>query len=158
MEAKMHAPTKLNVARIDCRSLSAEHQQALVPPMTRDAHAAPARLIRTRFRRLRLRLANAMASARNAVLHLASHSLAALIRWQQSQRAMTELAALSDRELKDLGMHRSHILWVANHGRHDPLASLIGKGGPDPRPIPISARPHATRALPRARGGGGRAA
>ncbi|MET0876341.1 MAG: DUF1127 domain-containing protein [Tardiphaga sp.] len=96
-----------------------------------------------------------MASARNAVLHLASHSLAALIRWQQSQRAMTELAALSDRDLKDLGMHRSHILWVANHGRHDPLASLIGKGGPDPRPIPISARPHATRALPRARGGGG---
>jgi uncharacterized protein YjiS (DUF1127 family) len=110
------------------------------------------------FAPLPLRLGNTMASARNAVLHLASHSLAALVRWQQSQRAMTELAALSDRDLKDLGMHRSHILWVANHGRHDPLASLIGKGGPDPRPIPISARPHATRALPRAREGGGRAA
>jgi methanethiol S-methyltransferase len=68
---------------------------------------------------------------------------------------MTELAALSDRDLKDLGMHRSHILWVASHGRHDPLASLIGKGGPDLRPIPISARPHATRAPPRAREGGG---
>jgi uncharacterized protein YjiS (DUF1127 family) len=153
METKMHAPTKLNLARIDCRSLSAEHQQTLVPPMTRDAHAAPARLIRTRFRRLRLWLANAKTSARNA----ASHSLAALIRWQQSQRAMIELAALSERDLKDLGMHRSHILWVANHGRHDPLASLIGNGVPDPRPIPISARPHATRALPRARDGGGRA-
>src|SRR5215207_6303053 len=68
------------------------------------------------FAPLPLRLGNTMASARNAVLHLASLSLAALIRWQQSQRAMTEPAALSDRDLKDLGMHRSHILWVANHG------------------------------------------
>jgi uncharacterized protein YjiS (DUF1127 family) len=109
------------------------------------------------FAPLPLRPGNILASERNAILQLAVRLVAALVRWQQSQRAMADLAALSDRDLKDLGMHRSHILWVANHGRHDPLVSLIGNGVPHPRPIPISARPHATRALLRAHEGGGRA-
>ena len=108
------------------------------------------------FAPLPLRLGNTMASAGNAILQLASHSVAALARWQQNQRAMAALAAMSDRNLKDLGVHRSHIYWAVNHGRQDPLGSMSGKGGPDQRPNPISARPQATCAPPQAvKEGGG---
>jgi len=124
----MNAPYKLDRSRIGYRSLSADHQQTLVGLLTCEAHADPARLIRARFRRLLLRLWNALTAGSSAILHLALHLTAAVVRWLRSRRAMTELAALSDRDLKDLGLYRSHIPWVASHGRHDPLACLPGNG------------------------------
>jgi uncharacterized protein YjiS (DUF1127 family) len=154
---KMHAPQKLDPARIN-RSLSAGHQQALVRLMTREAHAAPARVIRARFRRLLLRLGNAMTSAGNAILQLASHPVAALARWQRNQRAMAALAAMSDRNLKDLGVHRSDIYWAVNYGRQDRPGSVRGKGGSERGPNPISARPQTTCGRPQAVKVTGRAA
>ena len=35
-------------------------------------------------------------------------------------RAMAQLQVLSDRSLKDIGLSRSEIDWVANHGRYAP--------------------------------------
>jgi uncharacterized protein YjiS (DUF1127 family) len=155
---KMHAPQKLDPARIDDRSLSAGHQQALVRLMTREAHAAPARVIRARFRRLLLRLGNAMTSAGNAILQLANHPVAALARWQRNQQAMAALAAMSDRNLKDLGVHRSDIYWAVNYGRQDRPGSMRGKGGSERGPNPISARPQTTCGRPQAVKVTGRAA
>jgi uncharacterized protein YjiS (DUF1127 family) len=108
------------------------------------------------FAPLPLRLGNTVASARDATLRLASHWLAALVRWQRSRRAVAELAALSNRELKDIGMHRSHIYWVASHGRHDPLLGALGRG--TLRPQQASVRPRAAGARPQGVKGRGRAA
>ena len=60
-----------------------------------------------------------------AIGHLAMQALAALVRWRRARavrrqrlRAMAQLGALSDLELKDIGVYRSEIQWVVNHGRH----------------------------------------
>ena len=69
---------------------------------------------------------------------LANQVVAVLVRWRQARakrrqrlRAMAELGALSDLELKDIGVYRSEIHWVVNHGRHAPPANMLGKGCPD---------------------------
>jgi uncharacterized protein YjiS (DUF1127 family) len=66
-----------------------------------------------------------LTSGRNAIRDLAIHVVAALGRWRRAhadrrerRRAMAELAALSDHALKDIGLRRSEIYSVVNHGRH----------------------------------------
>lgn len=78
---------------------------------------------------------------------LANQMVAALVRWRQARakrrqrlRAMAELGALSDLELKDIGVYRSEIHWVVNHGRHAPPANTLGKGCPDLLPNPMQRR------------------
>jgi uncharacterized protein YjiS (DUF1127 family) len=63
--------------------------------------------------------------------HLAMQALAALVRWRRARvhprqhlRAMAQLSAFSDHELKDIGVYRSEIRWVVNHGRHAPPARM----------------------------------
>jgi hypothetical protein len=87
METKMHAPYRLVLARIDDRSLPADHQQALVRRPIRDARAVPARLIRARLHRLLLRLGHAVTSACNTIRWLGKHSVARLVRWRRARRA-----------------------------------------------------------------------
>ena len=60
-----------------------------------------------------------------AIRHLAIQVVAALVRWRrvhakrrQRLRAMVELGSLSDLELEDIGVYRSEIHWVVNHGRY----------------------------------------
>ena len=88
----MHASSRLDFSQIDGRLLSPERQEVVIP--------------------------------RNAVRHLATHVIAALVRWWRAHadrwqrlRAMGALAAMSDRQLKDIGVHRSEIYWAVNHGR-----------------------------------------
>jgi uncharacterized protein YjiS (DUF1127 family) len=66
-----------------------------------------------------------------AIRHLAIQVVAALVRWRQTHakrrqhlRAMAELGAFSDLELKDIGVYRSEIQWVVNHGRHATPVSM----------------------------------
>jgi uncharacterized protein YjiS (DUF1127 family) len=87
----MHAPNKLDVSQTDYRSPSQEQRQV-------------------------------WASTRNAIRDLAIHVVAALVRcWQAHAdrrdrlRAIAQLEALSERELKDIGVHRSGIYWMINH-------------------------------------------
>jgi uncharacterized protein YjiS (DUF1127 family) len=93
MEAEMRASSRLRFSQIDGRLLSLERQQVLI-------------------------------SGHNAGRHPATHVIAALVRWwrahadrRQRLRAMGALAAMSDRQLKDIGVHRSEIYWAVNHGR-----------------------------------------
>ena len=91
----MHRANELTFSRIDDRSLSQGQPQAI--------------------------------SGLTAVRHLAIHVVAALVRWRrahaersQRRRAMAQLAAFTDLELKDIGVRRSEIYWVVNHGRYAP--------------------------------------
>lgn len=102
----MHAPHKFDSSCFDCRSLSLGQQQLLTP-------------------------------GRKAIRDMAMHVVAALGRWwraradrRQRMRAMAQLETLSDRTLKDIGVHRSAIYWAVNHGRHAPPTSVLGKRRP----------------------------
>jgi uncharacterized protein YjiS (DUF1127 family) len=110
------------------------------------------------FAPLPLRLGNTMASAGNAILQPAIRLVDAFVRWQRNHRAMAALAAMSDRELKDVGVHRSDIHWAVNYGRQDRPGSMRGKGGSERGPNPISARPQTTCERPQAVKVRGRAA
>ncbi len=89
----MQASSKLDFSQSDYRSLPPEPQQVL-------------------------------AAGRSAIRNLATDLLAALVRWRrahaerrQRRRAMVQLGAFSDLELKDIGVYRSEIQWVVSHGR-----------------------------------------
>jgi len=54
---------------------------------------------------------------------MAIELVAALVRWRQARavgrqrrRAMAQLEGLTDLELRDIGVSRSAIYWVVNHG------------------------------------------
>jgi uncharacterized protein YjiS (DUF1127 family) len=62
---------------------------------------------------------------------LTSRLTAAFVSWQrrhaerrQRLRAMAMLATLTDRELRDIGVSRSEIPWLVNHGREVLPASV----------------------------------
>ena len=116
----MHAPNKLDSSYVDDRSLSPGQ-----PQLPR--------------------------SGRSAIRDVAIHVVAALGRWwracadrRRRLRAMARLETLSDRTLKDIGVGRSEIYWIAKHGRHAPPTNMLGEGRPHLLPIPMSARPRST--------------
>ena len=89
-------------------------------------------------------------------LRLMSRLTAALVRWRrrhaerrQRLRAMAMLDTLTDRELKDIGVSRSEIHWLVNHGRQILPASVRGRARQDLPAIPGAARPHVTCEPPR---------
>ena len=82
---------------------------------------------------------------------LANQVVAVLVRWRRAHadrrrrlRAMADLGALSDLELKDIGVYRSEIHGVVTRGRHAPSANMLKKGRPDLLADPMLARPHTT--------------
>jgi uncharacterized protein YjiS (DUF1127 family) len=146
--------TGRDLARPDLLSMSAEQQHDEVRRLIREAHAAQNQLIHATVRRLLLWVCGAAIVVGNAIRRLAMRLAAALIRychilavrWQR-MRAAAELGAMSDRELKDLGVDRSSIDWVVAHGRGDRPSSALGSTRPVLVQNPVSARPPATSAL-----------
>jgi uncharacterized protein YjiS (DUF1127 family) len=146
--------TGRDLARPDFLSMSAEQQQDEVQRLIREAHAARMRMIHATVRRLLLWVWDAAIVVGNAIRHLAMRLAAALIRYCQALalrwqrvRAAAELGAMSDRELKDLGIDRSSIDWVVAHGRGDRPASPVGSARPVLVQNPVSAGPPATSEL-----------
>jgi uncharacterized protein YjiS (DUF1127 family) len=84
-----------------------------------------------------------------------SRLTAALVRWRRTRtdrrqrlRAMAMLGTLTDRELRDIGVSRSEIHWLVNHGREVLPASVRGRARQDLPPNPVPAR-HVTCERPR---------
>jgi uncharacterized protein YjiS (DUF1127 family) len=141
-------------AHSDFLSMSAEQQHDEVRRLVREAHAARMRLIHATVRRLLQWLWGVAIVVGHAIRRLATRLAVALIRhcqalaprWQRV-RAAAELGAMSDRELKDLGIDRSSIDWVVAHGRNDRPASPVGSARPVLVQNAVSARPPATSEL-----------
>ena len=112
--------------RSDFLSMSAEQQHNEMQRLIREAHAARTRLLQATFRRLLLWVWDAAIFAGNAVRRLTIRLFTALMRCRRAyadrcerRRGAAALGALSDRELSDIGVHRSTIDWVVTHGRDD---------------------------------------
>ena len=93
----------------------------------------PATINRAMLRRLRRRFASAVTAARDGFRRVSIRFASTLVRcWQahaerrQRLQAMTDLEALSDRQLKDIGVARSEISWITRHGRYVPRARPTG--------------------------------
>jgi uncharacterized protein YjiS (DUF1127 family) len=98
--------TKLDLSGVDFLSMSPDQQHELVRKVIHEAKAMRKRCIRDA----------ALALLRwpwNAVCHAA----AALGGWRQRVRAAAALHALTDHELRDIGIHRSEIAPAASRGR-----------------------------------------
>ena len=107
---------KVNFQPIDGRPLSAERQHVVEQMMIRETHAARAKLARAMVRHLSRAL-------RRALIRLATELV---LRWRayterrERLRAMAQLQGFSDYDLQDIGVSRSEIPWVVDHGRYEP--------------------------------------
>jgi len=92
----------------DHRKLTPEQWDALKRLAAREAQAVRADAVRQLFRvaPLALRTARTLGATLSAT---AGRWWARYIRWRKCRAAVRELAALDDRTLKDLGLHRSEI-------------------------------------------------
>jgi uncharacterized protein YjiS (DUF1127 family) len=90
--------------------------------ITRQAHAGQARALRALLRRSAQRLSSTLTGLGAA----ASGALNTVGEWRQRRRARAELGGLSDVMLKDIGVCRSEIPWLAQHGRSDHPSRTIG--------------------------------
>ncbi len=136
-----------DLARPDFLSMSAEQQHGEVQRLVREAHAARTRLIHATIRSLLLWLRGAAIVAGSAISGLAMRLVAAYARRRQRMRAAAQLGAMSDRDLKDIGVSRSAIDWVVAHGRDDLPARAAGIVRPVLLRNPVSVRPPATSEL-----------
>jgi uncharacterized protein YjiS (DUF1127 family) len=114
--------------------MSFERQQRLFQAAIGNAQVARARLVGVMFRKLLRRMRKATMLGRRSTRNPMIGLVAALSRWWQAyatwerrRRAMARLHALSDRELKDIGVRRSEIYWVAHHGRYEPPTRARGR-------------------------------
>ena len=97
-------------------SLAAGEQDALVRHVIRQAQADRARAVRAALRKPIVWLWNAATWLAKALVRLG----AAYVDQRRYGRQIAELQALSDYELKDIGIRRSEIYWVVHHGRELP--------------------------------------
>ena len=124
---------EMNFQPVDSRSLSAAAQHVVEQMMIRETHAARAKLSRAMVRHLSRAL-------RRALIHLATNLI---VRWRawaerrQQLRAMAQLQGCSDYELKDLGVSRSEIPWVARHGRYEPPLRAVETDRPAAVAVPV---------------------
>ena len=102
--------------QIDYQSLSPRVRDALVRRILRQAQIDRADAIRTA-------LSKALAWLGRAAIEMGAQ-VARLHRtyatWRRRRLDIVELNALSDHELKDIGVRRSEIYWVVHHGRDIP--------------------------------------
>jgi len=97
-------------------SLPAREQDALIQHVIREAKADRARAMRAVLRKPVVWLWNAATWLAKALVRLG----AAYVDQRRYGRQIAELQALSDYELKDMGIRRSEIYWVVHHGRELP--------------------------------------
>jgi len=116
----MSKPYDFNSLRADFMSLPLEQQHIFQQALVRYAHA-------DRTRQIRAALHSVLTWPWHAVDHLTRRFGAALIRWWRERaerrarlRGAAELAALSDRDLWDIGLSRCEIQSVVQHGRETP--------------------------------------
>jgi len=114
----MFGNNRFDFTHLDFWSLSPLQRDALVQRMIREARAEQARAVRTALRSVVVRLRTLVVRAGSAVARLGR----AYADQRRYGRQMAELNALSDHELKDIGMRRSEIYWVVRHGRETPAA------------------------------------
>jgi uncharacterized protein YjiS (DUF1127 family) len=138
MEAAMPNAIKTQIWQFEFRAITPDEHHRIV----RQARAEQARIMRSLIRLMARRVRRAAAGCRLAVDNLAKEIAAAGARrfrscadWKRHRRAMAVLNGLSDASLKDIGVTRSEIPWVAKHGRSDRLAHGFAK----PRPQLVTA-------------------
>ena len=111
-------------AQLDYLSRSWEQKQIIRDELCRRAHADRTTAIRAALGALLLRPWQAAIFASDAARLVGGGLVALVARWwhaqanrRERQRAMDALHAMSDRELRDLGLPRSEIDWATRHGR-----------------------------------------
>jgi uncharacterized protein YjiS (DUF1127 family) len=139
MEPKMPGNRTLDFTHLDYWSLTPLQREALVQRIIREAHAEQARAIRAGLRTSVVWLRKLVVTAGTALARLGR----AYADQRRYRRQMAELHALSDYELKDIGLRRSEIYWVVHHGREIPAARAPEQRHRIIRPDPVttSARP-----------------
>jgi uncharacterized protein YjiS (DUF1127 family) len=118
MEIQMPGNSGLHFGPIEYRSLSPQEQSLLVQRLIRQAKIDRAKAIRALLTRL-LGWLGRVALNIGALFAREYRAYAARRRYRL---AMAELNALSDRDLKDIGVRRSEIHWAVQHGRTIPDA------------------------------------
>jgi uncharacterized protein YjiS (DUF1127 family) len=114
----MSGNERFDFTNVDYWSLGPLQREALVQRIIREAHAEQAKVMRAALRTLVARLGKLTVAAGAAVARLGR----AYADRRRYGRQMAELNALSDYELKDIGLRRSEIYWVVHHGREIPDA------------------------------------
>lgn len=142
-------------SRLDTRSMSIDQHRALMRTIIRNAHARRAAELRAMGRGLLSLLRNAIASGRDRLPDPAIRFVATIGRcwrpyaeWRQRQRDIAALHALSDYALKDIGLRRSEIYWVSQHGRNERSTNASGNVPMTGRRDRTSASPQKTSGLP----------
>jgi uncharacterized protein YjiS (DUF1127 family) len=110
-----HEP--FDIASIDIRSLNAAQRNALKRHLVRRAHAARNQTIRRSSAGVVSLLRRALPVIRTAFDRLR----AGYRRGRQRREGLAQLRAMSDRELRDIGLSRSQIR-AAAFDRHDPAS------------------------------------
>jgi uncharacterized protein YjiS (DUF1127 family) len=137
----MSGNERFDFTNVDYWSLSPLQREALVQRIIREAHAEQAKALRAALRTLVAWLRKLTVAAGAAVARLGR----AYADRRRYGRQMAELQALSDYELKDIGLRRSEIYWVVRHGREMPAERAPDQRHRIIRPDPMTA----TTARPR---------
>jgi uncharacterized protein YjiS (DUF1127 family) len=116
MEVLMSGHFEFDFMRGDFQALPARDREALLRGIIRQAHADRATALRAALRNSVVWLWNAATWLAGTLARLG----AAYVDQRRYRRQIDELHALSDYELKDIGIRRSEIYWVVHHGRELP--------------------------------------
>jgi uncharacterized protein YjiS (DUF1127 family) len=135
MEQTMPGNRTFDFTFIDDQSLSPQQREALVQRVIREARADRARAIQGAVRSLPAWLWKAVSATGSAIARLGR----AFADRRRHGRQMAELQALSDYELKDIGMRRSEIYWVVHNGRDIPAVRVPEQRARIVRPDPMTA-------------------
>jgi uncharacterized protein YjiS (DUF1127 family) len=116
MEVLMSGHFEFDFMHDNFQSLPAREQDVVIRRIIRQAQADRAKAMRAALRKPVVWLWNAATWLAGALVRLG----AAYVDRRRYRRQIDELHALSDYELKDIGLRRSEIYWVVHHGRELP--------------------------------------